>query len=58
MGEILSNWPETISVFLEFKMSCVGCCMSSFDTLEDALTIHGLPIDEILVALNNEIREN
>jgi hybrid cluster-associated redox disulfide protein len=55
MNEILSRWPETIPVFLEYKMSCIGCYMSSFDTLEEALAVHNLPIKEMVEALNKTI---
>lgn len=55
MNEILSQWPETIPVFLEHKMSCIGCYMSSFDTLEDALTVHNLPVNVMVKALNETI---
>ena len=34
---LFSQWPETIPVFNKHQMSCVGCNMSAFDTLEDAL---------------------
>ncbi len=52
INEILTNWPETASVFLKLNMTCIGCYMSPFDTLEDALAVHGLPLDEVLEALN------
>ena len=55
MREIINTWPETISVFMAFKMNCIGCYMSSFDTLEDAITVHSIPIDEILAELNKII---
>lgn len=57
MGEILHKWPETIPVFLRYRMSCIGCYMSFFDTLEDALKVHNLPLDIVLSALNQNIRD-
>ena len=32
--------------------------MSSFDTLEDALRAHNLPITDVLVSLNQKIAES
>ena len=40
--EVLSRWPETIPVFLKKHMLCVGCCMSAFDTLQEAACNYGL----------------
>jgi hybrid cluster-associated redox disulfide protein len=57
MGEILTQWPETIPIFFEYKMTCVGCHMSSFDTLEDALAVYGLPTETVLVALNQSLKD-
>lgn len=52
VAEILDQWPETIRLFLEYRMACVGCSLSSFDTLGDALRAYNLPQEKILEALN------
>jgi len=57
MGEILTRWPETIPFFMEYQMTCIGCYMSPFDTLEDALLVHSLPVNDILEALNKRVTE-
>ena len=35
VSEVLEKWPQTATVFNEFKTACVGCAMSPFDTLAD-----------------------
>jgi hybrid cluster-associated redox disulfide protein len=55
MSEILEKWPQTIPVFMAHGFSCIGCYMSAFDTLEDALVVHGLPLEPILAALNQSV---
>lgn len=57
MDEIMDRWPGTIMFFLENRMACVGCSMSAFDTLEDALTVYELPQEEILNLLNDRLEE-
>ena len=57
VDEVLGRWPETIPVFLEYKMTCVGCYMSPFDTLEDALAVYGLPQKTVLAALNQRVKD-
>ena len=57
MEKILTHWPETIPVFFEYKMNCVGCFMSPFDTLEDALAVYGLPTETVLAALNQRVKD-
>ena len=58
MDEILGRWPVTIELFLEYRMACVGCSMSSFDTLRDALKAYDLPQDVILHKLNIRVMES
>jgi len=52
MEEILEEWPSTIRFFLEKRMACVGCSLSAFDTLGDALDAYDLPHDAVLETLN------
>jgi len=58
VADILDRWPQTISVFLRYKMKCVGCSMSAFEVLSDALIIYGIPADQFLDDLNNAVFEN
>ena len=30
VGEVMTAWPATIRVFLDFRMGCVGCPISGF----------------------------
>ncbi len=55
MADIISTWPETIPVFIGYRMICVGCYMSQFDTLEDSLKIYHLPVEQVLGELNQVI---
>lgn len=46
--QIMRNWPDTIRVFLRYRMACFGCTMSGLDTVADASAEYGLPLDEFL----------
>ncbi|SMY10053.1 MULTISPECIES: DUF1858 domain-containing protein [Rhodobacterales] len=39
---LMTQWPQTIPVFIKYKMLCVGCMVSSFHTVEDASKEHGV----------------
>jgi hybrid cluster-associated redox disulfide protein len=43
ISELLSRWPETIPVFFQNHMLCVGCSMANFDNLEDAASNYAIP---------------
>ena len=51
VDEVMSRRPETIRIFLAFKMRCVGCPIGSFHTVDDACREHGVDRDAFLKAL-------
>ncbi len=53
VAELLARWPQVIPVFLRHHMSCVGCSMAAFETLEDAARIYGIRYD----VFSNEIEK-
>ena len=58
MADVLSTWPETLPIFQAHRMSCIGCYLSRFDTLGDALMVYGLPVEEVLEELNQRVIES
>jgi hybrid cluster-associated redox disulfide protein len=52
VGEVMTVAPATIRVFLDFRMGCVGCPISAFQTVDDACKEHGVDRDEFLAALH------
>ncbi len=57
VAELLSAWPETIRVFLDHQMDCVGCTMAAFDTVSEAVASYGGVLDDFLGELERTIRE-
>ena len=56
VADVLNTWPETAPVFLKHHMSCVGCSMSSFETLSDAVNIYNIPLERFLGELHQVVR--
>ncbi len=40
--DYLARRPEAVPVFLALRLACVGCDFSAFDTLRQALSVHGI----------------
>ena len=57
VAEVLSQWPETIPIFLDRHMNCVGCSMSRFETVRDAAVNHHMDMDTLLAALRHPVNE-
>jgi hybrid cluster-associated redox disulfide protein len=53
VDDVMSSTPETIRVFLAFKMGCVGCPVACFHTVDDACREHGFDRDAFLEALRS-----
>lgn len=50
---LLSEQPATLPVLLTYRLACIGCSMSVFCTLEDAVTTYGLPREQFLADLQH-----
>ena len=51
--EVMTSYPATIRVFLDFKMGCVGCPIACFHTVDDACAEHGVNRGAFLRALRD-----
>ncbi len=51
IGEIVEKYPNTVDIFKNFGMGCLGCAIAHFETLEEGVMAHGIDLDEILGAL-------
>lgn len=52
--EALEANPQAAQVFARFGMHCLGCLVASGETIEEAAMAHGIPIEELLNALNEQ----
>lgn len=52
IAEILAIAPQSAPLFQSIGMHCLGCAMSSGETLEEACAVHGVDADEFLGQLN------
>ena len=55
VDDVMRSAPETIRVFLEFRMGCVGCPIGCFHTVDDACREHGVDADAFLDALHSAV---
>ena len=53
--EVVENNPETIRVFLEHGLHCVGCSVARFENIEQGAMAHGIDIDNLMKDLNDKV---
>jgi hybrid cluster-associated redox disulfide protein len=49
--EVMRRWPSTVRVFLDFRMNCVGCPISTFHSVDEACREHHIELDQFLSKL-------
>jgi hybrid cluster-associated redox disulfide protein len=52
IGEIVRSFPSSVEILMSFGMGCVGCPSAQAETLEEAAMVHGMNIEKLLEALN------
>lgn len=57
VGEVLRTYPQTVQIFLELGMHCLGCPSSTMESLEGAALTHGKNPDDLVAQLNKAIKE-
>lgn len=51
VDDVMTRWPATIRVFLDFKLGCVGCPIASFHSVDDACREHDIDAGSFMTAL-------
>jgi hybrid cluster-associated redox disulfide protein len=53
--EIMRRWPETIRVFIDLDLHCIGCPVGHLRSLLDAAVAHRVPYDLLMAELATAI---
>jgi len=57
ISEIVEKYPETISLFLNWGLHCVGCSFAKEETIEEATRVHQIDLGKLISDLNKAIRK-
>ncbi len=55
IGDVLDQYPDTIPLFLEMGMHCLGCPASRGESIEEACMVHGADPEKLVKAINETI---
>ena len=53
--EVVNKYPQSIRVFFEHGLFCIGCNVAYRETVEQGAAAHGIEVDKLLERLNAEI---
>lgn len=51
VDELMTQYPETVNVFVHRRMLCPGCLAARFETLEEVCRIYRMPLQPLLAEL-------
>lgn len=61
VSELLKRYPCTVSVFMHYRMACVGCAIADFHTVAQAAALYELDgaqfVSELECAIQNASQE-
>ncbi len=50
--KVVTEYPESMMVFMRHGLHCVGCHVSAFESIEDGAMAHGINVDALVADLN------
>lgn len=53
--EVVQKYPDTVDVFVNSGMGCLGCAAAHFENIEQGATAHGIDVDALIKNLNEAI---
>ena len=56
-SEVMLNHPDSILIFLEHGLTCVGCPFAAQETIEQGAKSHGIDVDALVNDLNKRINK-
>ncbi|MDI6813570.1 MAG: DUF1858 domain-containing protein [Desulfitobacteriaceae bacterium] len=56
VGQVLRLYPQTVQIFLELGMHCLGCPSSTMESIEGAALTHGRRVDDLIIQLNKAVQ--
>ncbi len=53
--DVVQKYPQTVKVFQDFGMGCIGCAAAHFENIGQGAAAHGMDIDALMTALNKAV---
>jgi hybrid cluster-associated redox disulfide protein len=55
--EVVTKYPDSVKVFIQHGMPCVGCMAARYENIEQGANAHGIDIDKLMGDLNKTVKE-
>jgi hybrid cluster-associated redox disulfide protein len=48
---VMTRWPQTVRVFIDWQLHCIGCPIAGFHRLDDSAYEHGYQSSDLMQAV-------
>ncbi len=55
IDEVVKQHPETVAIFEQYGLGCVGCRAALFENIEQGAQIHGVEVSALVKDLNKVV---
>ena len=52
IGDVVKSHPETVPVFMQHGLHCIGCAVAAFESIGEGAAAHGIDVDALISDLN------
>ncbi len=53
--DVVQKYPDTVDVFVNAGMGCLGCAAAHFENIEQGAMAHSIDIDTLIDGLNEAV---
>lgn len=57
IADVLRQDRTVAPIFMRYGMYCLGCPVSTGESVADAASVHGVDVDELILALNEHLKD-
>lgn len=57
ISKVIEKYPETIKIFYDYGITCVGCFLASSETIEQGISAHGIDVKKFIKDLNQKLNK-
>ncbi len=55
--DVVQKYPQTVQVFRNYGMGCLGCAAARFENIEQGAAAHGIDANALVADLNKAVSE-
>jgi hybrid cluster-associated redox disulfide protein len=57
IGDVVTEHPSTIHVFMRHGLGCFGCALARFENIRQGAQAHGINLEALMEDLNKAVAE-